>query len=115
MTQRQKILAQIEKMEPVLRKAFLVSVSDIRSAAKLSTVIGHLESGNIEAAIMALNIRPEFFAPLDDALRLAYMEGGRAALAAVPGIASGGGFPQPSGSTDGTHGRSGGWSRTAAG
>lgn len=75
------------QMEPAIAKAFLAAIEDIRSSAQISLIVGHLERGDVEAAIAALNLRPEFLAPLDDALRAAYLEGGRAALLALPMVA----------------------------
>ncbi|HXG70888.1 MAG TPA: hypothetical protein VNJ04_09795, partial [Gemmatimonadaceae bacterium] len=57
------------------------------STAQVTIVTGHPENGNIEAASAALNIRPEFFAPLDDALRAAYMQGGVVAIATLSKLA----------------------------
>lgn len=81
---REVFEAYLARMEPEMRKALLEAFQDIRSSAQLSLVIGHLERGDIEAAIAALNLRPEFLAPLDDALGRAFLEGGRQALLALP-------------------------------
>ena len=83
-----KLQQIIDALEPRIREAFLQSIADITSAAKLSAVIGHLEAGNIEAALVALNLREEFFGPLDDAIRRAYLEGGASMLAGLPALAS---------------------------
>ena len=79
---------QLDKFEPQFRKAFLAAIQDVRSSAQLSTIVGHLEAGNITAAVAALNLAPGFFAPLDDTIRAAYLAGGRDALAALPAISS---------------------------
>jgi len=76
----------IDKLVPDVRRAFLTAVQDIKRSAQLGIVSGHIERGNIEAALLALNIRPEFFAPLDDVLKSAYLQGGREALAGLPAI-----------------------------
>ena len=65
---------------------FEEAIADIRSAAQLQAVIGYIEAGNIEAALIALNLRAEFFAPLDDALRQAFNAGGVSALAGLPAL-----------------------------
>ena len=78
------LLKLLDKLEPKVRRAFLQSISDIKSEAQLSVIIGALRRGDIESALRALNLKPEFFAPLDDALRAAYMQGGAAALAGLP-------------------------------
>lgn len=76
----------IAAMEPRLRDAFLASVADIRSEARLAAIVGALEDGRIEDALRALNLDDAFFAPLDDALRAAYLEGGRDAISGVPAL-----------------------------
>jgi hypothetical protein len=83
--QRKILEAQLARMEKPLRDAFLQSIADIKSTATISLIVGHLERGDLESAIAALGLRSEFLAPLDEALRAAYLEGGKAALAALPG------------------------------
>lgn len=99
--------AILDKLEPAVRRAFEEAIADIRSAAQLHAVIGHLEAGDINAAIVALNLRAEFFAPLDDALRQAFNAGGVSALAGLPALPD----PFPARALwralmEGTHGRS---------
>lgn len=80
------ILKALDALAPNVRAAFLASIADIKSEAQLSVIVGALERGDIEAALQALNLRAEFFAPLDDALRAAYLQGGANALAGLPVI-----------------------------
>jgi len=84
-----ELLAQIE---PRIREAFLAAIADVRSEAQLAVIAGALQEGRTEDAIRALNLGPEFFAPLDDALRAAYLEGGRNAILGLPVLPSP--FPQ---------------------
>ena len=79
-----KLAAILARLEPEVRRAFEEAIADLRSAAQLQAVIGHIEAGNIEAALIALNLRAEFFAPLDDALYRAFNAGGVSALAGLP-------------------------------
>jgi hypothetical protein len=81
-----RLQRQIDAMEPAIRDAFLASIADVRSSAQLSAIAGHLARGDIAAAVLAVGIVPGFFAPLDDALRAAYLMGGRDAIAALPAI-----------------------------
>ncbi len=60
------------------------AIERISSQAQLQTVIGHIQAGNIEAAILALRIDPVFFQPLDRAIVEAYYQGGVLAMAALP-------------------------------
>ncbi|MCW0979409.1 hypothetical protein OK142_01190 [Agrobacterium sp. BT-220-3] len=81
-----EVQAILGALEPEVRKAFLDAIGRITSQAQLQTVIGHIQNGNIEAAIAALRVDPVFFQPLDRALSDAYYRGGVAALAALPKI-----------------------------
>ncbi len=85
------LLDAIEALEPSFRKAFLDSVADVKSAAQMSVIIRALEENRIDDVINALNLKPEFFAPLDDAIRAAYLQGGRASLSALPALTEPGG------------------------
>lgn len=85
---RKQLQGLLDKLTPLLRQAFLESIGDIKSAAQLSAIAGHLQAGNVAQALIALNLRPEFFAPLDDTIRAAYLEGGKAAVAAMPAMPS---------------------------
>lgn len=81
-----EVQAILDALEPEVRKAFLEALGRITSQAQLQTVIGHIQNGNIEAAVAALRVDPVFFQPLDRALSDAYYRGGVAALAALPKI-----------------------------
>lgn len=81
-----EVQAILDALEPEVRKAFLDAIGRITSQAQLQTVIGHIQNGNIEAAVAALRVDPVFFQPLDRALSDAYYRGGVAALAALPKI-----------------------------
>lgn len=84
-----ELLAQIE---PRIREAFLAAIADVRSEAQLAVIAGALQEGRTEDAIRALNLGPEFFTPLDDVLRAAYLDGGRNAILGLPALPSP--FPQ---------------------
>lgn len=81
-----EVQAILDALEPEVRKAFLDAIGRITSQAQLQTVVGHIQNGNIEAAVAALRVDPVFFQPLDRALSDAYYRGGVAALAALPKI-----------------------------
>ena len=80
------ILALLDRLEPTVRRAFLAAIADVKSEAQMAVIAGAIERGDFEAAFQALNLRQEFFAPLDDALRAAYLQGGAEALAGLPRI-----------------------------
>lgn len=85
------IQAALDAMEPQLRAAFMQAIDDLRSQAQMALLVDALERGNVQQALAILNVDPAFFAPLDDAIRAAYLQGGRAAIAALPVI------PDPAG------------------
>lgn len=80
------VQAVLERLEPEFRAAFVQAIADVRSAAQLQTVIGHIEAGNVEAAVTALRLDPMFFDPLDRALRNAFVSGGINALSRLPAL-----------------------------
>lgn len=88
---RRTIIEAVEGLEPQMRNAFLASIEDIANAADFSVIVLALQEGRLDDAIRAMHIAPEFFAPLDDAIRRAYLEGGRASLVALPPISAPGG------------------------
>ncbi len=81
---RYNVLRLLDKLEPQVRRAFLLSIADVKSEAQLAVIVGAIERRDFEAAFQALNLRREFFAPLDDALRAAYLQGGVSALSGLP-------------------------------
>ena len=85
------LLDAIEALEPSFRAAFEASIADIKSSAQMAVIIRALEENRIDDVINALNLKPEFFAPLDDAIRGAYLAGGRASLRALPALTEPGG------------------------
>lgn len=104
------LIALLDRLAPQVAQAFLNAIADIKSEARLSLLIRHLEAGNIEAALATMNLSDEFMAPLDQALRDVYITGGAAALAGLPTLAD----PLPAGlrwcaSKRGTRGPNGGW------
>jgi hypothetical protein len=88
---RQRLNAQLAKMEPQLRAAFIAAIHDITSTAQIAVIARAIEEGRVDDAVRAIGLQPAFFAPLDDALRAAYLLGGRDAIAALPVI------PDPAG------------------
>ena len=85
-TQLQLFQAAIKALEPAVQKAFLAAVADIRSAAQMAVIVRALEEGRIEDAVRAAGADTTFWSPLDDAIRGAYLLGGRDAIASLPVI-----------------------------
>lgn len=85
----------LSKFEPQLRDAFLRIAADIKSSAQIAVIARALEEGRVEDAVRMLAVGPEFWAPLDDAIRAAYLLGGRNALASLPVIPDPAGLGKP--------------------
>jgi hypothetical protein len=71
------IEALLRTQAPAIRKAFIASMNDARSAIMLKDVIAALARGDLASAQRALELSRTFFAPLDMAIQGAYFEGGR--------------------------------------
>ncbi len=72
-----EIIKSVETLEPGFKTAFLAAVRDTKSSAQLEVVIAAIKNNRMDEVIKALNLTPEFFAPLDDAVRTAFNKGGR--------------------------------------
>lgn len=71
-------------MEPELRRAFLQAIVDVKSTAQMQVIQGAIDRGDIQAVVNALNLGPEFFAPLDDAVRNAFIRGAAYQINTLP-------------------------------
>jgi hypothetical protein len=78
------IQAVLDTFEPQLRKAFLDAVEQVKSVAQMQAIIGHLQTGNVEAAVQALRLDKSFYAPLDRVMAEVFWQGGVMALASLP-------------------------------
>lgn len=76
--------ALVNRLKPKIRKAFLKAVNDISNAADLELIIRSLERGDVDSALQALRIGPEFYRPLENALVELYGEGGGYAVESLP-------------------------------
>ena len=66
---------QLRQIEPALEQAFLEAVQDIRSSAQLTAIEAAIARGDVEGVFQALRLGPEFFAPLDRQMDLAFQQG----------------------------------------
>lgn len=87
MARPRTLLDLLDQLAPEVQKAFLQSFESIRSDVQLNLMIGALERGDIEGAMRFLNIETAYFAPLDQALMLAYTDGGDWAIQGIRNIA----------------------------
>jgi hypothetical protein len=81
---RRAFLEALEKVSPQLRRAFEQAIQDIRSTAQLRAIEAAIDRGDIEAAIQAIRLGGEFFAPLDDAIVSAFRQGAIYQLSTLP-------------------------------
>jgi hypothetical protein len=82
------ILEILDRLEPTVRAAFLQSVQAVANDTQLAVLVAAIERGDVQAALAALRLGPEYFNALDRAIRAAYIEGGEAAIAAFLASAS---------------------------
>ena len=89
---RRAFLAELEKVSPRIREAFEQAIQDIRSVAQAraidEAIKRALETGDIARGVQevtaALQLGPEFWAPLDRQLSEAFYAGGVWQLAQIP-------------------------------
>lgn len=74
----------IEYWDPVLKKAFLDSIKNVKGLAQIGQIADALERGDVEAALRILNLDPVNFRPLDKAIVNAFEAGGNATAAVFP-------------------------------
>lgn len=66
--------------------AFLGAIERIKSRATLSTLIRHIEAGNVQAALQSLNISPAVFSPVADIAAQSYTAAGHTTADALDGL-----------------------------
>lgn len=81
------IIGLLDKLAPQVQEAFLLSIRNVQSDVQLRVMVAALERGDVEAAINAIGLGAEYFAPLDRALTEAYTQGGDWAIDEVKAIA----------------------------
>lgn len=81
---RKRFEAALAKQRPEVRDAFLQAIADIKKTTNVGDLIRALESGDVARALATLRLGPEYFAPLDDAIRTAFASGGGYALGSLP-------------------------------
>lgn len=89
MARRKNLLDLLDELAPEVREAFLISIRDVKQDVQISVMIKALENGDLGAALRAISIGPEYFAPLETAFRDAYVTGGTFVTDGVKAIATG--------------------------
>lgn len=81
---RSAFLRALKAVNLRVAEAFEQSVDDIRNSASLDLVEQAIADNDVARVIELLNLRPEFFSPLDRALRDAYIAGGDYQAGRIP-------------------------------
>ncbi|MBV6657197.1 MAG: head morphogenesis protein [Devosiaceae bacterium] len=76
--------ALLNRLRPKLRTAFLAAVQDIANSTDLAQLVTALERGDVDGALRVLQIGPEFYRPLENALVEVYGSGGNYAVESLP-------------------------------
>ena len=88
MTTRPKYLRDLEDaMRPSMARAFRDAIRDQINATTIRKVERAIARGDVEAIYRALNLTPEFYGPIAEALRSTYIAGGNGVLSAIPAMA----------------------------
>lgn len=82
----------IDQFEPVLRRAFLDSIFQLRDAAQLDQIVRMLENGDVPGAIRAVGLDPVAFRPFDKSIADAFEAGGNFTSKALPIVRDAAGF-----------------------
>jgi len=81
---RRRFEIEAQKFRPLIRDAFLQAVADIKRGTDLDALIAAIERNDVPAALTALKLGPEYFAPLDEAVRATFAGGGIYMLDTLP-------------------------------
>lgn len=77
-------LRELKRIAPTVSEAFEAAIVDISSSAKFSAIADAIKRGDVEAVILALQLKPEFFAPLDRAIEAVFYAGGSHSIKRIP-------------------------------
>jgi len=85
MVSRNRIIDQLDRLEPGLARAFREAVNRIRDRARLGRLADAIEAGDLDAAIRAAGIRSAaVWTPLTEATRDAFIQGAESFAATAP-------------------------------
>jgi len=68
--------AALDRLEPIVRAAFLASVQRMTSRARIDALSAALVAGDVETVMIAAGFRPGAFDQLVESIRVAFSEGG---------------------------------------
>lgn len=73
---RKTILDLLDELAPDVQKAFLLAIENIRTDFQERAFTEAFERGDVEAALQAIGLGAEYFAPLDTVMQAAFLRGG---------------------------------------
>jgi hypothetical protein len=76
----------IDQWDPVLRRAFLDSIREVRDGAQIEAIARMLERGDVEGAVRAVGLNPVQFSEFDRAMERAFEAGGKFTASSVPTV-----------------------------
>ena len=82
--QQRQINALLAKLEPSVQEAFNVAIQAARRQVNVTALIEALDRGDLGAAVRLLQLPQGVLFPLEDAIRAAYVEGGKMVAIAAP-------------------------------
>lgn len=82
--QQRKINALLAKLEPAVQEAFSAAIQAARRSVDFAALVDALDRGDLGAAVRLLQLPQGVLFPLEDAIRAAYVEGGRMVAIAAP-------------------------------
>lgn len=82
-----RLVQLVEALEPRIRDAFLDAVRGARNEASVSRVAELLEVGHVDGVLTALGLNAARFNDLAEAVRAAYLSGGRQGVTEIPAMA----------------------------
>lgn len=86
-----RLFAQLmAELEPEIRRGFMASVTDLYANVDWTSLLDNLESGNIQAAVAALNIHPAAWAEYSASVSSAYAAAGSSTVAQIRQLGIGG-------------------------
>jgi hypothetical protein len=82
--QQRQINALLAKLEPAVQEAFNVAIQAARRQVNVTALIEALDRGDLGPAVRLLQLPQGVLFPLEDAIRAAYVEGGKMVAIAAP-------------------------------
>ena len=113
--QQQDLLTALRKrLDPGMADAFLSVIQAIADSVDVTKLTAAIKAGRVDEAVAMFNQLRALYFPLDDAIRAAYIEGGKFALAYLPALRNPLNGTSLAIGFDGRHVRAEAWARERA-